>query len=334
MTIMPDSETISEVTMLESMLEEQGFDVVDEAVAQGPPRSSSENGDDNDDTSADASECTTEDKKPSNETLLGVAFISFLSFAIVQLVFSFVADSTAMLGDSVAMMVDAFTYLANWVAERQKARYIIVNERAADQSVQASELARRKRFLLLEIFPPLLSVTTLLVVTIIVLNRSIQVIMLDMHRDQSQQDNPNLNLMLIFSMCNLLLDGVNVFCFAKAKRLLGFTTVSHSHDKEANLNMCSAYTHVFADTLRSLAVIAAAGIAKAVPQVTSEVADATAALVVSVVIALSLVPLVHGLVKSVVELWGIILEERAKDLADARSIEVEIATPYVECEDR
>jgi hypothetical protein len=36
----------------------------------------------------------------------------------------------------------------------------------------------------------------------------------------------------------------------------------------------------------------------------------------------------------VVELWGIILEERAKDLADARSIEVEIATPYVECEDR
>ena len=53
--------------------------------------------------------------------------------------------------------------------------------------------------------------------------------------------------------------------------------------------------HVFADTLRSLAVITAALIAEWVPAVTSEEADATAALVVSFLILMSLLPLFSGM---------------------------------------
>ena len=67
-------------------------------------------------------------------------------------------------------------------------------------------------------------------------------------------------------------------------------------EEPSNLNMCSAYTHVFADTLRSLAVILASVLAEFTSAVTSEVADATAAVVVSLLIMLSLLPLFGGMV--------------------------------------
>ena len=76
--------------------------------------------------------------------------------------------------------------------------------------------------------------------------------------------------------------------------------------------MCSAYTHVFADTLRSIAVIIAAVLAELLPAVTPEEADATAAVVVSGLILLSLLPLLQGLSRSVVELCAILAEERSE----------------------
>jgi Co/Zn/Cd efflux system component len=206
-----------------------------------------------------------------------------------------------------------------------------------------------------------------------------------MHRKKSEQTNPNLKLMLTFSICNLVLDGVNVFSFAKAKHLFGFSigddikydttgnessSVSkeaeskltspqqqfsdnrragfsdssegnnptlacdngvfdsaqhHFGDEPSNLNMCSAFTHVFADTLRSLAVILAAGTAEAVPRVTPEEADATAAVVVSILIALSLVPLFRGVCKSVAEYQSISVEERFEVTAERPANEIDVA---------
>jgi len=71
-----------------------------------------------------------------------------------------------------------------------------------------------------------------------------------------------------------------------------------AHEESSNLNMCSAYTHVFADTLRSLAVIFASLLAKFTDSVTSEVADSVAAVVVSILIVLSLVPLFGGMLQT------------------------------------
>ena len=62
---------------------------------------------------------------------------------------------------------------------------------------------------------------------------------------------------------------------------------------------------MFADTLRSVAVIVAAVVAEIAEAVTSEVADATAAVVVSALILLSLVPLFSGLVRTFSELQSI-----------------------------
>lgn len=75
--------------------------------------------------------------------------------------------------------------------------------------------------------------------------------------------------MLIFGSLNLGLDILNCFYYAKSAHIFGYN-ISRTCDKtldegvgdedegEGNMNMCSAYTHVFADTLRSLAVIIAA----------------------------------------------------------------------------
>ena len=87
------------------------------------------------------------------------------------------------------------------------------------------------------------------------------------------------------------------------------TTLRDDHET-TNLNMCSAYTHVFADTLRSIAVIIAAIIAEVVPSITPEVADSTAAILVSILILLSLYPLVQGLISSCQELHAIYKEEQ------------------------
>jgi len=65
--------------------------------------------------------------------------------------------------------------------------------------------------------------------------------------------------------------------------------------KEVNLNMCSAYTHVFADTLRSTAVLLAAGISYTFQLGAPAVVDALAALAVSFIILMSLGPLLKGI---------------------------------------
>jgi len=70
--------------------------------------------------------------------------------------------------------------------------------------------------------------------------------------------------------------------------------------REVNLNMCSAYTHVFADTLRSTAVLLAAGFSYVLNLGAPAFVDAVAALAVSLIILLSLGPLLGGIFHA----WG------------------------------
>ena len=171
--------------------------------------------------------------RPSNTILLCTAFTSFMTFASVQLFFAFYADSQAMKGDSAAMVVDSMTYLFNWYAEKQKTRFD--EDHGANSNARVGHISRERRKLVLrlEIIPPLVSVTTLVVVTIIVLKQAIEVLYLDTKRSKSEQADPKIHLMMTFSVVNLGLDFLNVFCFARAKHLLGFETAVHSHSPRA-----------------------------------------------------------------------------------------------------
>lgn len=175
-----------------------------------------------------------DESRPSNERLLITAFVSFMSFTILQTVAAFVAGSEAMMGDSAAMAIDALTYLFNFFAERRKSRFEEYYQRTHSlaslpkdpaRRLRLKQRAKRKMTLRMELIPPILSVTTLVFVTAIVLHGSIHMLQLDAHRDRTEQGDPNVNLMLIFSSLNLVLDIVNVMCFARAKRLCGYETI-------------------------------------------------------------------------------------------------------------
>jgi Co/Zn/Cd efflux system component len=171
-----------------------------------------------------------EEEFSTNERLLIIAFISFMSFSVTQMYFSVrVAKSEAMQGDSAAMMVDSLTYLFNWMAERRKHTFDDTYETPVDivdpaKARRIRQRARRKVMLQLEILPPLISVATLLVVTGVVLRKAADVILLDLRRSTDEQATPNVNLMLAFSLINLGLDGLNFFCFAKSSHLFGYDT--------------------------------------------------------------------------------------------------------------
>ena len=241
-------------------------------------------------------------RKPSNETLLFVAFVSFMTFAAVQTVVALIAQSEAMLGDTAAMVVDSMTYGFNLYAERKKneeiempSLCIAASTEEEDESdisadipkeINSEErillaLNRRRRYLQLELVPPTISVSVLLVVIGFILSNSIHTLILDANRSEKEQSRPNLIIMMVFSVLNLFLDLLNVFCFARAKHLMGYKTqddtisyeyktidnqnrhdfdetqfeiqdtisgtseceVAEKIDKErVNLNMCSAYT--------------------------------------------------------------------------------------------
>ena len=166
-----------------------------------------------------------------------------------------------MMADCAAMYVDVVTYLFNFFAERLKHGY---------SGMSARQL--RLRRLYLELVPPFISVTTLLVVTILALRQAFDTLALDEEPDE--EDAPDVFIMLVFSALNLLLDVLNVSCFARVHQAIGLGpsqdghNVHHSHhheDSEAtentplvssdedesveseesgslNLNMCSAWT--------------------------------------------------------------------------------------------
>lgn len=245
-----------------------------------------------------------------------------------------------MLGDSAAMMVDSLTYLFNYIAERRKRTFA-----SELVDIRKRQRSKRKLILQLEIIPPIISVTVLVAVTIVVTGNAVEVLT----TPERAETMPDLALMMLFSVFNLVLDVINVVCFSKSNENIGLRpTQNHGgaehvvsngydrvieqdkehHDKKnvnnnnivddeedddnPNLNMCSAFTHVFADTLRSLAVILAAAIGLSVSSVEPDKADAVAAIVVSLLIALSLLPLIQGLCKSVAELRAILAEERSE----------------------
>lgn len=302
--------------------------------------------------------------KPTNEYVLNVAFYSFVGFMSVQAVFALIANSEAMLADSEAMSVDAFTYLFNLWAERIKRE----PQSGHDSSVVLYNYRQELRRLYLELIPPAISVATLIVVTVFTLKDALKT-MRGQGSGEEDQD-VDISIMLFFSGLNLLLDVVNVTCFARADSAFGLNVMRHkgvsfsdsirrslrpslssnqsilterNADESSNLlplagsemeletattttsfasstsdqppstsdqpndlvnlNMCSAWTHICADTMRSVAVFVAAGIATAFPSIAPAMADAVAALAVSVTILISILPLLHGLVWTAVKIY-------------------------------
>ena len=122
-----------------------------------------------------------------------------------------IAQSEAMLGDIAAMVVDSMTYGFNLYAERKKNEEIEMpslciaastaeedeSDISADipKEINSEErillaLNRRRRYLQLELVPPTISVSVLLVVIGFILSNSIHTLILDANRSEKEQSRP------------------------------------------------------------------------------------------------------------------------------------------------
>lgn len=157
--------------------------------------------------------------KPSNEYVLNVAFFSFVGFLSVQAVFALIANSQSMLADSESMSVDALTYLFNLIAERMKK--LPLSEKEQLMSLEICHYKRELRRLYLELIPPAISVVTLICITIWTTKEALETLRGIQDDDDNNGEDVSVVIMFIFSGVNLLLDFVNVTCFARANSLFG-----------------------------------------------------------------------------------------------------------------
>jgi Co/Zn/Cd efflux system component len=163
-----------------------------------------------------------EPQEVTNEYVLNVAFWTFLGFMGVEAVFAIIAGSQSMLVDAEAMSVDALTYLFNLYAERIKHRPY--SEEELEMPAQTRDYRRELSRLYLELVPPLISVCTLIVVTVLATRDAYYTLRQDEAEGEDVAD-VDVNIMIIFSALNLLLDVVNVFCFARAKQAFGISDI-------------------------------------------------------------------------------------------------------------
>jgi len=250
------------------------------------------------------------------------------------------------------MYVDVVTYLFNYLAERLKHGH---------SGMSSREL--RLHRLYMELIPPFISVTTLVGVTIVALQQAVRTLVQPPPSGSNTQ--PDIQIMLLFSGLNMILDLLNVSCFARVDQAVGIPGGYHQHNNDnkkeesvatevtplitsddgdtthadddnddfdslasseatgiLNLNMCSAWTHICADTLRSVAVLIAAGLAYVFPALVSPMqADSYGAIIVSGIILVSLAPLVKGLygtARKIQAIWnsGVVNEASDQQLID------------------
>lgn len=176
-----------------------------------------------------------------------VAFYSFAIFALGQMfVAIFIARSQAMVGDSSAMVIDSLTYLFNSYAEKIKN---ISLQETEDESLTESDkemkkLERTRQRLWLEILPPMCSVMTLIGLTIYIIldawntlsEREYEVgedndFSSDESSTPSSTSQPDIGVMFLFSALNLVLDVLNVTCFARAKHAFGFAVIDEDRHR-------------------------------------------------------------------------------------------------------
>lgn len=256
--------------------------------------------------------------------MLTVSAINLQLICYLLIMDSDVANSLSLLGDAAAMSIDVFTYGGNLYAEY----------------VKGSELSPMKK-VLSQIAIPVFSLFCLLAVTIWVaidaylrLRRSKEVavalnlmyifatinfcvdvccIVLFFYRRNVFFEKSN-HTRLPFSDDDWSVheDSESAVCMTDIHAVENTKLVrdngtdipcemDHASD-EPNLNMMSAITHVGGDTLRTVAVLAAA-VVSSLFDIDPQITDAWAGIAVSITIVIAVTPLVYSVKQSVQLMW-------------------------------
>jgi Co/Zn/Cd efflux system component len=161
-------------------------------------------------------------------------FVLNTAFAIAQMIAATIANSLSLFSDSGSMLVDSFAYGMNILMERRKNRIGI-------------EAARLR-----EVYTSIFSVLLLVGVTLFAfIDATIR-----LKRSDKKESKETVNGKIVFGFAfgNLVIDIVMCvnYCFQlRHRRRLTLKDQVMSETKE-QLNMVSAFVHLFADTLRTL----------------------------------------------------------------------------------
>jgi Co/Zn/Cd efflux system component len=203
------------------------------------------------------------------EYTLGFTTVAFMTFSIIELIFAFSSNSMALLGDAVAMMVDAFTYMFNGFAI-QRARMKGKEDKWA-------------------VLGPVISTSVLIGAMIYIFYDAVSTL-----ASGASGDGVDLVVVLAFGLANLAIDiasGILFCAYPDAYRAVLVLEEPESLEADGGMNIRSALTHVVADTYRTIAVLVTASAAMADNDISGTQADAWGAIAVEVpvlVLAVSL----------------------------------------------
>ncbi|GBG34836.1 Hypothetical Protein FCC1311_110582 [Hondaea fermentalgiana] len=264
-----------------------------------------------------------------NVALLAVVFVLFGGFALAEIFAAFASSSLSLLGDAASMVVDSLTYALNMLAERRKGLGISERTRiklelfiplASVTALFATSVYVLEQAITTILDPPASSQTgdtTMLVFSTVNLvidvisvfnfarvNRLLGYAVTDVLEAEAGQgvedddvEDDEADGDLGYSVNGNEGGAMLVADSDMEQSLLAPERASIALQHKSNTNMCSAYTHVIADTMRSIAVMIAAALSLSFDSINADVADAWAAVAVSVIIFLSLFPLLRGLVQ-------------------------------------
>ena len=167
-------------------------------------------------------------------------FILNTLFAIAQMVGAVIANSLSMFSDSGSMLVDSFAYMVNILLERKKHQ---LGPRATK---------------LWEVYTSVFSVGLLVSVTVFAIVDA-TVRLRNAGHDNNNDVSVNGRYVFGFAAGNLLVDIAMCFNYCYQLRHRRNLTLKDELYRETKdeLNMISAFVHLFADTLRTLTSIVA-----------------------------------------------------------------------------
>ena len=245
----------------------------------------------------------------SNLKILVVTTTLFMAFVFAEIIGALASNSLSLLGDAAAMSVDVFTYGSNMYAERLKS--------------QGRGESERDR-MILEVYVPMFSISALLGVTIYILSDAVHTI-----RNPPAAGVVDVNFLYGFSSANFVIDVVSTYLFYRKGKSAFISEIHHTHtfhtdrfhlssaqvplnpddcghpfsgknelpEAKKNLNMISAFTHLGADSMRTLSVFIAAVIVTT-RGYSADICDAWAAIIVSGTIFFMVIPLLSEVYKA------------------------------------
>lgn len=203
-----------------------------------------------------------------NSRVLIVAIVLFALITTAQFAAALAANSNALLVDCASMLVDTMSYIFNLITE-----------------CSASE--NEKRTMRRGLISSFLSIVVLCGITAWGLAGSLEILL----QKGSVPDTLEPVLVVIFGVLGLAVDVVAMAAF----KVWGFQLEeSHTSETESSsfVNMCSAFAHVLADSIRSITSVILGLVVIYDDSVNGSVCDAIATLVVASTIIVGTVPLV------------------------------------------